>query len=352
MNRWYVSLENKARGPYSDLEMRDKIQSGDLKPETLAYKEGDADWRSLEEQDIWSESFVPKANVLKAKSAKDWVLLVENPIKAGDFQQQGPFSDEEVRAKVELGEVHLKDYCWRKGMKDWKPLVDLPELVQTRKEKIKFDEPQKPSVYASEFAEPIAPAEVDLVPQGALVEVDSNLPDFIENTKVETVRRMRLVPLLPSVLEKQKYKKEILYFLLAVCSVFLFGLGLGKFQEKNIVRGFDFLGAKLKSIGAFIAAEPVVTYVMLKPSLVDKTLIRVRTDVEPGKFVEVTAYTASGDLVLTKNKARSLSVVVDDFGLAEINTNKFLMKDHKVYTLKARVGKIQAQMKDYRFIKD
>ena len=70
MDKWYISINSKARGPFSDGQIRDKIQKGELLAETLVYKEGALDWLPLNQQSLWSpmlkedegHSFVPEKN--------------------------------------------------------------------------------------------------------------------------------------------------------------------------------------------------------------------------------------------------------------------------------------------------
>ena len=54
MDKWYISINSKARGPYSSGQIREKIQKGDLLQDTLIYKEGDLDWLPLSQQSLWS----------------------------------------------------------------------------------------------------------------------------------------------------------------------------------------------------------------------------------------------------------------------------------------------------------
>jgi len=50
---------------------------------------------------------------------------------ARDGQQSGPFSQEEVRRKLAVGEVLPTDRGWQEGMAEWMPLSTFPMLVAT-----------------------------------------------------------------------------------------------------------------------------------------------------------------------------------------------------------------------------
>lgn len=50
---------------------------------------------------------------------------------ARDGQQSGPFSQEEVRRKLAVGEILPTDRGWQEGMAEWMPLSTFPMLVAT-----------------------------------------------------------------------------------------------------------------------------------------------------------------------------------------------------------------------------
>jgi len=48
---------------------------------------------------------------------------------ARNGQQQGSFSEPEIRSRIENGEFHPSDLCWTEGMSDWQPIGQiLPAL--------------------------------------------------------------------------------------------------------------------------------------------------------------------------------------------------------------------------------
>ena len=153
MDKWYISINSKARGPYSDGQIRERIQTGELVSDTLIYREGDLDWLPLRQQNLWSpmlkedegHSFIP------SKDSKVWVLLVENPLKQGDFRQQGPFNQSDVIKKYDTGELQESDYVWRPGMKNWSKIKEMPELVLTRKRATRFEPLKVKEVYAADL---------------------------------------------------------------------------------------------------------------------------------------------------------------------------------------------------------
>ena len=50
---------------------------------------------------------------------KSYLLLGE--------EQQGPFSDEELRTMLAAGRITAKTPCWKEGMSDWQPLGSIED---------------------------------------------------------------------------------------------------------------------------------------------------------------------------------------------------------------------------------
>jgi predicted Zn finger-like uncharacterized protein len=57
----------------------------------------------------------------------DWHVVVNDA-------QEGPFTSEEITAKVEAGDLGLDTFVWKEGMAEWVPLGSVPELAPSASE--------------------------------------------------------------------------------------------------------------------------------------------------------------------------------------------------------------------------
>jgi len=341
MDKWYVSISNKAKGPYSDLQIRDRITSGELKADTLSYKEGETDWLPLEKQDIWTDGFVPKHPV-ETKDSKDWVLLVESPLKKGDFEQQGPFSKIEVKEKIKIGEVHLKDFCWKPGMPTWKPLFETYDLGLPRKDKITFVEDKE--------KEPLAAK--DLAPKKIL---KSQMPEFIEpegvvSADVETAVSAPVfrAKLLPPIARGQELK-EILMYLFLVAAFFLGSFFVGYKYNQNILKSVQTLGQSLVSVTkSVLPSAPSVSYVFLRELPLTRGSLLVKSDAPQGAKVYTKVYDDAGKLVRTLKGGRGKTFKTNKNGEVLVNLKDFKIQKNKTYLITAQVGSLKAN-KNYTF---
>lgn len=347
-NKWYVSIQNKAKGPYSDLQMRNKIKTGELSGDTLTYKEGEPDWLPLEKQDIWTPSFVPK-NEFTVKDSKEWVLLVESPIKQGDYQQQGPFTREEVAEKVAIGEVHLKDFCWRPGMENWKSLVQMPELGFPRKEKIEFTEAaesyEKTSSFESELEE-----KKDAKVFEPLPGIDSEMPEFVEpdalvqKEKEDVLHVSPMRRLLPPIIDKYGERKEILAYLVLVAALFLGSFTLGSYNSTNILKGVESVGSGVVSfVQKMLPATPQVSYVFLRELPLTKGTILVKTDGNPGIEITARLKNEKGITVRTRDGKKYLSLKTNKNGEAFLGLSQFKVKTGETYIVTTKAGHLTAK---------
>lgn len=348
MEKWYVSVQNKAKGPYTDLQMRKKIKEGTLKAETLTYREGDADWQPLEKQDIWSPSFTPKEGP-QVRESQDWVLLVESPIKKGDYQQQGPFSEEEVKEKVETGEVHLKDYCWRPGMEKWQPLFESSELGLPRKDKIVFEEEKQETVESQNLD----------IPKKRTV-AESMMPDFLEPHKVEAdqgeyveemaEKKTKKTGLLPPLIDKEGERKEVFSFLFSVLALFLLSFSLGYYFNAELVRGMGFVGDKVSSFSkSLLSSGPQATGLFIRELPLSRNSFVLKTDAGEGAQIEVKLFAKTGKRVPLANGGQKLFLTTNKNGEVFLDLQSFKLKRGQSYLVSARTGNLTATKTFYYF---
>ena len=53
----------------------------------------------------------------------NWVCLVKG--ESGNWITEGPLSDAELKAKIAGGELSLKSWVWRRGLKRWTMVSEL-----------------------------------------------------------------------------------------------------------------------------------------------------------------------------------------------------------------------------------
>jgi hypothetical protein len=133
MSRWYFSVNSKAEGPITDDVLIQNLREGRLKPLDLVFREGGTSWCTVSEVPEFREAadlLVPAgvACPVTAKEASDiyaWVVLRK---KGATFVQSGPFSQDQIIARIAAGELSYSDYVWRSGYKRWVRIGNLPEF--------------------------------------------------------------------------------------------------------------------------------------------------------------------------------------------------------------------------------
>ena len=373
MDRWYISVESRARGPFSDGQIRKKIQLGELSSETLMYREGDLDWRPVSQQSLWSpllnEDFLHTYE--PEKNSKVWVLLVENPLKRTDFQQQGPFRQTEVIERYDSGEVQPTDFVWRPGMEKWLRLKDMPELVLSRQPAVSFETEESGStVHSNNLDNGQAYGSSDgLNKQKSkpLKNVDfhyessSDVPVFINTYSIPEVEEPTIESLkpptrsyepkalgkLPSIaLKKEKNKKNALRVLFALLFVSVFLLS-ALFIKKADFKNSSLVALKTRTQDFFDSMFTQAftgSYLMISPSLIDKRIVGFQTDASAGTKVEVSVFNLKGKKIRLKNSLDTSAFVdIDLNGRAIFDISRFRLEGFQKYKLLAKMGRLKAK---------
>ncbi len=368
MNRWYISVQSKARGPFSDGQIRKKIQIGELVPETLIYREGDLDWRPLSQQSLWSpllnedflHTYEPEQN------SKIWVLLVENPLKKSDFQQQGPFRQSEVVEMYDSGEVQPTDYVWRPGMEKWLGLKNMPELVLSRKPAVNFNSNKTASTVEAKDLEDRSRT---LLNKGDKTskkvqfhyESSSDVPVFISTYSLPEVEEHTIeslkpptrsyepdaIGMLPLISVKKEKNRDLMIklslALVLVSFLLLLALVISRVDYNN--SSFSTLKTKTQSLFNSMFTQTFTgSYLMISPSLIDKKLIGFQTDASVGSKVEVSVLNSDGKKIRLKNSLDTSAIVaIDPKGRAIFDISRFRLKGFQKYTLFAKMGGLKAK---------
>lgn len=127
MSQWYFVDDGKACGPLGEEEVLAAVEEGRLGPLDLIFQEGSEKWLPARDVDEFREIFRAKDQDVDAQPT--WVLLRKKPKAQGaGYVQSGPFSSNELREKIEAGEVDYSDFVWKEGMKAWRKLIDSKEF--------------------------------------------------------------------------------------------------------------------------------------------------------------------------------------------------------------------------------
>ncbi len=132
MSSWYFNKNIKPQGPLGIEEIKRKIMRGEIGPSDLICKEGEDTWlMAIEWRDFSKELFPAfQQNYFKNSntSEKEWVLLSFNK-ESSQVCQDGPYSVQEINAKLTLGLVSFEDYVWRSGLSGWAQIKDRAEFL-------------------------------------------------------------------------------------------------------------------------------------------------------------------------------------------------------------------------------
>jgi hypothetical protein len=133
MKTWFYNRNLKPQGPFSLEEMRQKIFSGEVGPHDLICDDTDGRWKMAMEFRLFETGLYPAAqevnvqNTEESVQVKEWILLVgaEN----GSMLQEGPFSQMELRQKIQERSVSTQQYVWKQGLTGWCQIKDRPEFI-------------------------------------------------------------------------------------------------------------------------------------------------------------------------------------------------------------------------------
>ncbi len=390
MNKWYISIQNKARGPFTDLQMQKKIEDGEIIGGTLTYKEGDTDWLPLEKQEIWMSAKKKTENSASKPIGKQWILLVENSEQKGQFLQKGPFDEAEVRALIAKDEVQLKDYCWKPGMSDWKLLFETVELGLSRKPKIEFEKKTLDIAKTTEEEqqqqelelEPLPQLEMDLkseelyraeendvasaipevelemaLPKGKFIDeaittsqdlvVSSVIPErlSVEPTNIENQVPAEILN------KKQNLFSSRVFWSFLVLAVFGGGVLQGYYKpaanliSPNLYSSSSLINTFSSIKKVFIKPNrPKASYVMIKQLYSNPKSILVRSDAKAGEKIKIRVLNAKKKPVMIKGDALkdSMYVETNTFGEAFVDVSRFDIAQDVKYVVSAEIGNLKA----------
>lgn len=122
---YYVVLDGGQQGPLDENALVALIKSGKLVAGSKVWTKGMADWDS-------AGNVAEIAELLAAHAPPP-------PPPAGFYiadggQRTGPFTPDQIKAKIAAGEFTARTQVWRSGMAGWTPAGDVPELASMLKD--------------------------------------------------------------------------------------------------------------------------------------------------------------------------------------------------------------------------
>lgn len=125
---WYLREGNKPVGPFEQSEIKAKLLGGQLEPDELLWKDGDARWelainwpefRALAIPALQEVNVVPEGAVV-------WTVLKKTET---GHKMLGPYSLLMIRHELREQKLSGNDYLWKKGMTGWARIALRPEQL-------------------------------------------------------------------------------------------------------------------------------------------------------------------------------------------------------------------------------
>lgn len=117
---YYVAIDGQQQGPLDEAALIALIKAGTLKATTRVWTEGMADWDT-------AGNVAEMAALIKAHAPPPVVPAVSFFVVEGG-RQAGPFTLDQIKAKIAAGTFTAESMVWKKGMSAWVRAGDVAEL--------------------------------------------------------------------------------------------------------------------------------------------------------------------------------------------------------------------------------
>ena len=101
----YLYLNEQQSGPYSIEQIKEMIEHGSVTSQTYAYDSASQNWLLITDIPAMKELF-------SGSISEEFYFYINNA-------QVGPYSAEDIQAKLKAGEIALHDYFFDKGTNGW-----------------------------------------------------------------------------------------------------------------------------------------------------------------------------------------------------------------------------------------
>ena len=117
--QWHYSLNRQQHGPYSESDLHDQLQSGQLSPQGYVWREGLSDWISVREAGLLEQA--PHAGqpspvqepATQPNEERVWLYL------DGNHQQIGPIAQSQLQELLTANTIRPDCLVWTEGMTEW-----------------------------------------------------------------------------------------------------------------------------------------------------------------------------------------------------------------------------------------
>jgi hypothetical protein len=141
MAKWYFVDEGKPRGPLGENEIVLAAKEGHLGPLDLIFRDGSERWIPARELEFLQDIF--RETIEGPDVVPQWIVLRKKPRDTGSgYLQSGPYSAEEIRDKIKVGDLDFVDYVWKEGREKWSKISQTREFnpeyeeVRTKEKKV------------------------------------------------------------------------------------------------------------------------------------------------------------------------------------------------------------------------
>ncbi|MBK9037609.1 MAG: DUF4339 domain-containing protein [Bdellovibrionales bacterium] len=127
MAKWYFVDEGKPRGPLGENEIVLAAKEGHLGPLDLIFRDGSERWIPARELEFLQDIF--RETIEGPDVVPQWIVLRKKPRDAGaGYLQSGPYSTDEIRDKIKVGDLDFVDYVWKEGREKWSKISHTREF--------------------------------------------------------------------------------------------------------------------------------------------------------------------------------------------------------------------------------
>lgn len=111
---WYFVENNESKGPFSESQMHDFLESGRIQEESYVWKDGFSDWKTLNQTDLFSKEINEEVD----EKEVSWYYVDL------DSNQHGPYTEEEMKSFLHQNKINRNTFVWTEGMEDWQALKE------------------------------------------------------------------------------------------------------------------------------------------------------------------------------------------------------------------------------------
>ncbi|MDR0558171.1 MAG: DUF4339 domain-containing protein [Treponema sp.] len=128
--RYYVAVNGYPDGPYTTDELRQKLQMGQIGQRTLIWKEDMPQWAAMSALPEFASLFKasnPAPNIAAPAASSQQLAQIKYHVAVNGLST-GPFTIEDLKQKVQSGQLTRTTQVWKSGMTQWASADAIAEL--------------------------------------------------------------------------------------------------------------------------------------------------------------------------------------------------------------------------------